>query len=84
MLTFMNWNEEARNIIKAEKARQNLEWADISRLLKDHLDIEIESRLLGNRINGGAFSFALALQIFSVIGVDKVLVPVTAKVDRLS
>ncbi len=70
----MNWNDEAKSIIKAEKARKGLEWSDISALLKEKLDIDIDSRLLTNRVNGGAFSFALALQILTVLEVDSITI----------
>ena len=71
----MNWNTEATNIIKAAKSRKGAEWKDISALLQEQLGVELSPQTLANRVNKGAFSFALALQILSVLEVKSVDIP---------
>jgi len=71
----MNWNKEATHIIKAAKSRKGVEWKDISEMLKSRLGVELSAQTLANRVNNGAFSFALALQILSVLDVKKVDIP---------
>ena len=71
----MNWNNEAARIIKAAKSRNGAEWKDIAKLLKDELGVELSAQTIANRVNNGAFSFALALQILSVLKVKEVAVP---------
>jgi hypothetical protein len=71
----MNWNKEAAYIIKAAKSRNGVEWKDIARRLKDDLDVELSPQTIANRVNNGAFSFALALQILAVLKVKEIEVP---------
>ena len=71
----MNWNKEAAHIIKAAKARNGVEWKDIARLLKEELGVELSPQTITNRVNNGAFSFALALQILAVLKVKQIEVP---------
>lgn len=73
----MNWNDEAARIIKAAKSRKGVEWKDIARLLEDELGVVLSAQTIANRVNNGAFSFALALQILSVLEVKKIEVPQT-------
>lgn len=71
----MNWNEEATNIIKAYKVRKGKNWDEIADLLRVRLGVKVAGKTLANRVNDGAFSFALALQILSVLDVEKLEVP---------
>ena len=77
----MDWNKEAAQIVKAAKARHGKEWRDISEALETELGVKLSADTLSNRVNKGAFSFVLALQILSVLGVTEVEIP---KVDRNS
>lgn len=71
----MNWNKEAAFIIKAAKSRNGAEWKDIAELLKNDLGVELSAQTIANRVNNGAFSFALALQILAVLKVRQIEVP---------
>ena len=71
----MNWNTEAARIIKAAKTRQGAEWKDIAELLKTQLGVTLSAQTIANRVNNGAFSFALALQILAVLKVEKIDIP---------
>ena len=71
----MNWNEEAARIIKAAKSRNGAEWKDIADRLNNELGVELSAQTIANRVNNGAFSFALALQILAVLKVKEVEVP---------
>ena len=71
----MNWNEEAAHIIKAAKSRNGAEWKDIADRLNNELGVELSAQTIANRVNNGAFSFALALQILAVLKVKEVEVP---------
>jgi hypothetical protein len=74
-----NWNIEAANIIKAAKARKGLSWEDVAVLLYERIGEDIHPRTLGNRVNKGAFTFALALQILAVLEFDKIDIPALGK-----
>ena len=71
----MNWNEEAARIIKAAKSRNGAEWKDIADRLNNELGVELSAQTIASRVNNGAFSFALALQILAVLKVKEVEVP---------
>jgi hypothetical protein len=67
----IDWEREARRIIKSLMARHDCSAKRLS-LLLELQGIEIESRALSNRINRGTFSFAFFLQIARCLDVDKV------------
>jgi hypothetical protein len=67
----IDWEREARRIIKSLMVRHDCSAKRLS-LLLELQGIEIESRALSNRINRGTFSFAFFLQIARCLNVDKV------------
>jgi hypothetical protein len=61
------WKNRAKSIIKAELARQNIDYVQLAERLKERLHLEEDNINLSNKINRGTFSFIFALQIFEVL-----------------
>ena len=70
-----DWKNEASNIIRAEKARNGLQWDTIADRYKKRFDRPISGRSLASKISAGTFSFAFALQLLSVIGTANIDIP---------
>jgi len=70
-----DWNEEACNIIKAARIRRGLTWEELATLLKKKTGEDVHPRTLSNRVNNGAFTFSLALQILAVLKFDDIEIP---------
>jgi len=71
----INWKSEALQIIRAAKARQGLDWNEVSRRLKKTHDIDIDAKGLSAKISQGTFSFVFALQVLSSMGVKSLDIP---------
>jgi hypothetical protein len=64
----------AKSLIKYMRESKELSYKDLARRLEAegvHMDVQA----LINRVNGGRFSFAFALQLLSVMGADHIDVP---------
>lgn len=64
----MDYFQEAKNIIKSEIARKNMDYQTLALLLKEK-GVEDNRMNIANKISRGKFSFAFALQILDVLGV---------------
>lgn len=62
------WKDRAKSVIKAELAKQNIDFIKLAELLKK-IGIEEDNVNLSNKINRGTFSFIFALQIFEVLDI---------------
>ncbi|MGB3751848.1 MAG: DUF6471 domain-containing protein [Arcobacteraceae bacterium] len=63
----MNWKNKAKTMIKSELAKNDMDYIELSKRLKE-IGVEDNQINLANKINRGTFSFLFALQIFEVIG----------------
>ena len=64
----MNWNSQAKRMVKSELAKREIDYIKLAELMKD-IGIDEKQANIANKINRGAFSFGFALQIFEAIGV---------------
>ncbi|WP_169976203.1 MULTISPECIES: DUF6471 domain-containing protein [unclassified Campylobacter] len=64
----MDYFQEAKNIIKSEIARKNMDYQTLALLLKEK-GVEDNRMNIANKISRGKFSFAFALQILDALGV---------------
>ncbi len=67
----MDFKEEAKAIIKAEIARKNIDYQELSEKLKA-IGINENKANIANKISRGTFSFSYALQIFKALGLKKI------------
>ncbi len=65
-----DWNKKAKSLIKAELAKKDIGYDELSDMLKD-IDIEENKMNIANKLNRGKFSFSFALQIFKALGLKK-------------
>ena len=66
-----DWPREARRILRAELARKDIGYKELSRALET-VGIQEDAKALSNKINRGTFSFAFFLQCMQALGVDTV------------
>lgn len=67
------WDEEARQIIRAEMQRRGVSYKVLVQRM-GHLGEEVTERSLISRINRGTFTFGFALQVLRALGVTKLTV----------
>lgn len=67
----MNWEHEARRIVRAELVRRGLTYAHLALRLQA-LDIPETERAIANKLSRGTFSFVFFLQCMKAIGVNEV------------
>lgn len=67
----MDWKNKAKSMIKSELAKQDIDYIELSKRLKE-IGVEDTQINLANKINRGTFSFLFALQVFKVIGLKKI------------
>ncbi len=65
---------EARRMVKAEMARREVSYKQLSILLEQR-GVGISSQALTNRLSRGGFSFAFAMLLFSILKVEKLDLP---------
>jgi hypothetical protein len=67
----MNWENEARRIVRAELVRRGLTYAMLARRLQE-LGVKETERSVANKMSRGTFSFVFYLQCMSAMGVEQV------------
>jgi 3-mercaptopyruvate sulfurtransferase SseA len=67
-----DWNKKAKSLIKAELAKKDIGYDELSDMLKD-IGIEENKMNIANKLNRGKFSFSFALQIFKALGLKKLI-----------
>jgi hypothetical protein len=63
----MNWENEARRIVKAELARRGFTYERLAKRLKT-IGINETERSIANKMSRGTFSFVFFLQCMQAIG----------------
>lgn len=69
-----NWEKTARGLLRAEMARQNISYKELSRRLETIGVIEKEKQLM-NKVARGKFSFVFFLQCMYAMDVDSLWLP---------
>jgi len=67
----MNWENEARRIVRAEIVRRGLTYARLA-LRFQAIGIPETERAIANKLSRGTFSFVFFLQCMKAIGVNEV------------
>jgi Domain of unknown function (DUF6471) len=73
-----DWEAKARGIIRAEMARQQVTYANLSERLA-HIGIDEDERNLRNKVSRGKFTAAFLLQCLAAIGTREVTIPYAEK-----
>lgn len=74
MLTSVDWQLDARRLLRAQLALKDMGYKELSRALET-LGIEESPKVLSNKINRGTFSFAFFLQCMRALGIRTVTLP---------
>ena len=69
----IDWNARARRLLKAELAKRDINFVELSERLKE-IGIKVSSQNLSNKIARGSFSAPFMLQVFAAIGSDRILI----------
>ncbi len=64
------WYRKAKSLIKAELAKKDINYEQLSGMLKD-IGVDENKMNIANKLNRGKFSFSFALQIFKALGLKK-------------
>ena len=67
----VDWQREARRVLRAELARKDIGYKALSRALES-VGVEETAKALSNKINRGAFGFAFFLQCMRALDIDVV------------
>lgn len=65
----IDWNREARRLLKAELARREVGYKALSRALEKY-GIQEDPKVLSTKINRGTFSFAFFLQCMRALDIE--------------
>ncbi len=69
-MTQDDWYKKAKSIIKAELAKKEIGYNELSDMLKE-IGVDENKMNIANKLNRGKFNFVLALQIFKALGLKK-------------
>jgi 3-mercaptopyruvate sulfurtransferase SseA len=69
-MTQDEWYAKAKVIIKAELAKKDISYEQLSEMLKE-IGVDENKMNIANKLNRGKFSFSFALQIFKALGLKK-------------
>lgn len=69
----VEWEQEAKRILKAELVRSGVSYKMLAMRLGD-LGVQDSESAIANRISRGKFSFAFFLQCMHALGIDQVRV----------
>jgi len=72
----MDWENEARRIVKAELARRGITYERLAKRLKT-IGINETERSIANKMSRGTFSFVFFLQCMTAIGNSEVSFDIT-------
>jgi len=65
----MNWENEARRIVRAELVRRGVTYQGLASLLQS-IGVRETERSIANKMSRGTFSFVFVLQCFKAIGAE--------------
>lgn len=68
-MTQKDWNNKAKNMIKAELHKRGIDYIELAKRLNE-IGIEENQMNIANKINRGTFNFTFALQIFEVLDME--------------
>nr|PZN81122.1 MAG: hypothetical protein DIU57_13825 [Pseudomonadota bacterium] len=80
MHTFVNWENEARRILKAEIVRRGLTYAVLAKRLQA-IGVHETERSLANKMSRGTFSFVFFLQCMKAMGASSISFELMVDVD---
>lgn len=72
----MNWENEARRIVRSELVRRGLTYAMLAKQLQE-LGVKETERSIANKMSRGTFSFIFYLQCMAAMGVEHVAFDLT-------
>lgn len=72
----VNWENEARRIVRAELVRRGLTYEELATRLSA-IGVEETERAIANKMSRGTFSFTFVLQCMRAIGADTVTIDLT-------
>ena len=75
----MNWENEARRILRAELVRRGVTYQRLASRLQA-LGLKETERSVANKMSRGTFSFAFVLQCLSAIGAESVSFELTENI----
>jgi hypothetical protein len=78
--TFVNWENEARRILKAEIVRRGLTYAVLAKRLQA-IGVHETERSLANKMSRGTFSFVFFLQCMKAMGASSISFELMVDVD---
>ena len=67
----MNWENEARHIVRSELVRRGVTYAQLSKKLQ-RIGVAETERAIANKMSRGTFPFTFYLQCMAALGVEKV------------
>ncbi|WP_395008986.1 DUF6471 domain-containing protein [Undibacterium sp.] len=78
----MDWENEARRIVKAELARRGLTYERLAKRLKT-IGINETERSIANKMSRGTFSFVFFLQCMKAVGNHEVAFSISVNPESL-
>ncbi|MFP3558581.1 DUF6471 domain-containing protein [Paraburkholderia sp. SIMBA_049] len=72
----VDWNKEAKRVLRAELVRKQIGYKQLSVLLEG-LGVEETERSIANKISRGAFTFIFFLQCMKALGKPAVSIDLT-------
>ena len=78
--TFVNWENEARRILKAEIVRRGLTYAVLAKRLQA-IGVHETERSLANKMSRGTFTFVFFLQCMKAMGASSISFELMVDVD---
>jgi len=80
----MSWDNDARNILKAEIVRRGVSYDRLVKLLDD-IGVEETPRSIASKMSRGSFSFVFFLQCMKALGAESVTITLpNAQAERTS
>jgi len=66
------WKDRVRGMLKAEIARKNIKYKDLSVMLSERYGVNESPQNLSNKVARGTFSAIFMVQILEVIGCETI------------
>ena len=79
----MNWENEARRIVRAELVRRGVTYQGLASRLRA-MGVRETERSIANKMSRGTFSFVFVLQCLRAIGAESVSFELTDAASRLA
>lgn len=79
----MNWENEARRILKAELVRRGITYERLASRL-EAIGVKETERSIANKMSRGTFAFTFVLQCMKAIGADVLTIDLSLKQNEKS